>query len=279
MRFWATGAAMILGLIAGCSGPPEDPIAQVKDNGLRVLEQGRPAPPAELPHYILAGGGLRGLELFPRSRLESTGTMMRLFSAAYANSPTPTGAFERDGVHYDSRPQFAFRDGNRIVLIVNHASPAEEQIHADAGGSSVFYFNADGSGPTRSFPQALTGTTWGAEANTYLVILNGTPAAISEAGGTFQGYSCSNRTITFFGAQGISTLPAFPTLYENSGASGGTEVSLVGAAVSADGAGLDLRYEGHETSPEGTLRPVALSRSLRFDGGGAEWIREWPYSC
>lgn len=236
-------------------------------------------PPAPVPRRILAGGGLAGLDLFPPARLESSATVARLFESAYANGASPSGAFERDGVHYDARPHVAFRVGDRLVLLVNHAVPEDEQFHAATGSTSVFYFNLDGTGPVRSLPQAMQGTSWGGEADTYLVMLNGAPAAISQAGFSGQGYTCESRTITFFGRDGLSALPAFPSSYSDLGANGGTEIALVGAAASADGSGIDLQYEGRDVGDDGTPRPVSLRKSLRLDGRGGEWIQSWPYRC
>lgn len=263
-------------MLASCSGESGNAVANVQP----VNEVGAATPPpAPAPGSILAGGGLAGLPLFPPANLESSATTARLFEAAYANSPSPSGAFERDGVHYDARPYISFRSGNMLVLLVSHASPENEQFHADSGSTSVFYFNADGTGPVRSYPQAILGTSWGGEAATSLIVLNGAPAAISEGGGSGQGYACTSRTIHLFSAGGFRSMASFPDGYDDEGAGGGTSISLVGAAPSADGSSLDLLYQGQEAGTDGERRPVSIRKSLRLDGRGAEWIQSWPYRC
>lgn len=261
--------------LMACSDNPED-------TEIARPEYSPPVETTDLSKLVFAGAGLSGLKLLDGAAVLPADELNALFSIAYGGRAPGTVTVTTDGGWapelLDAQPFAAFRDGNKLILLVTHMNAAD--CHACSGRTSVFYFNADDRSLAKSFPLAIQGTGWGEAQEMQLIQLpDGETAGLFMGGGGGQGYFCTSHQIIRFGTNEAKLVADFPSGYDDAGANGTTSIDLVGIGPASDRNSLQLRFAGKTQDDAGNIKPINEDRTVTLDGQKEAWIDEWPYIC
>jgi hypothetical protein len=160
--------------------------------------------------------------------------------------PPPIEREEGTGNQTDTR---TYRSGRLIALeggryaLISDGQGGEG--HVSSGSLSIHYLQRTGDSFTRigSWPEFLVSGTWGASPEWKIrTDLTPSPTLVAEAGGTWQGYTCSwAHVIELTPDKPVVRIDQIPTSYSDGGA----------------------REEGKTKSMEGVLIPGQKGKSIR----------------
>ncbi|GAA4761598.1 hypothetical protein GCM10023219_02120 [Stakelama sediminis] len=153
-----------------------------------------------------------------------------------------------NGDQRDIKPVKLFWQGDQAILLTEASIP--DGCHACAGSLGVYYLAPQGDGFTvvQRHPGAVQGSDWGQPPTAWRVSdkFGPTPVIYAERGGTNQGYTCGNFTLTALGAGGPAVVATAPLTYSNEGSIlGTTKISLTGAITNiVPDKSFDVHYTG-----------------------------------
>jgi hypothetical protein len=265
-----TAAILTVIALLGCSEEPESAPPRRPPQKMTPTTP----PPPVIVRRILAGGGLEGLAgidatLLPPAEVE------RLMRLAYPGQPSNLVTVRDGDAFYNARALAALRFSDRTILLVQNENG--EDCHACTGRTSIFYFDAAAQRLTNSFPLALEGADWGGAQEIRLVDIGG-PALLLRSDFQQMGYFFEDYRLFRLAAGRVEALGEFPSLASNDGTIEDVlyRVQLAGAALSADGRAVILRYVGRQTNqPAGTVRPIEEERTVTLDGDADGWTENW----
>lgn len=193
------------------------------------------------------------------------------FAAVFGTSPKNEAEREVKGQKITFVPLTMIKlPGEVTALVSTGASDCE--AHACAGLNSVHYLRRDkdsyryvkagewlavGAAGTWGNPAARWGTT---------DAITGTPVLYTQAGGTWQGYSCDVAVLTELGAKGPAEIARVPIYYSDASRDNGP--ALRGTISAAErGTSFTVAYTGSESfseryvrAPDGTYKLEGKSR-------------------
>lgn len=170
-------------------------------------------------------------------------------SASPVTYRAPDAGIDDEAMTY-SRGTLVPLSGDRFALV---SEGQGGEGHVSAGALAIHYLTRTPSGFTRtsSWPNIVEGGTFGAPPEwTIRTDLTPAPALVTEAGGTWQGYSCSwSALVELTPERPILRTSAIPVAYDDSGAKGEGGEEMEGGLVSdMKGQSFSVRYTGDRSA-------------------------------
>lgn len=215
----------------------------------------RPAEKPEAPDAPASGTEVAAASEAPASGAAATGpSETAAFQAAWGSaSPVtyraPDAGPDDEAMTY-SKGTLVPHSGDRFALV---SEGQGGDGHVSGGALAIHYLTRTPSGFSRTgaWPNIVDGGTFGAPPEwTIRTDLTPAPALVTEAGGTWQGYSCSwSALVELTPERPILRTSAIPVAYDDSGAKGeGGEEMEGGLVPDVKGQSFSVRYTGDRSA-------------------------------
>jgi hypothetical protein len=203
--------------------------------------------------------------------------LAKAFEAAFGKAGSASVAAEAGAE--DGAQSVTYKGGHLLqtpfgpVLVTE--GKVDDAAHVNAGRIAVHYLRAQGDHyeVVRAFPAAVRAGSSG-EVGKWSVSprFSDWPVIVTEGGGMWQGYACSNLTLTELRPNGPVDLLTLPLSYDDTGAKDDDSgVSIVGKLLNiVRNEGFDVVYSGSENFSEHYVRTPT---GFGLAGGGKSRMR------
>lgn len=209
---------------------------------------GQPAERAEAPDAPVAPATAPPTATAPSANDETAAFQAAWGSAAPVTYRAPDAKPDDEAMTYSKGTLVPLGSDRFALVSEGHGGDG----HVSAGALAIHYLNRTPGGFTRigAWPDIVSGGTFGSPPQwTIRADLTPSPALVTEAGGTWQGYSCSwSDVVELTPQRPIVRADGIPVGYDDSGARETGAADMEGALTpDIKGQSFSVRYTGDRT--------------------------------